>query len=750
MQQRLFLRVPGPLPGSESKRIVADLERRRTRTGWRFKHLIESPRTEDGQPVQWYVAWYDGDLEGRRRDLPNGPRWLPWLPPAANWKAVHEMAVEISEAAHEALGAYPQLIEPGLVFDNQVAGPGGEPLEARAARAKKAPPEVTLGLLPSKFWPGVKKDGLHDPVWHLDSDHSQLADARARARAKNPGAAREIRIGIIDNGFDDRHPAWPLRVVDEKRGDAIQELLPEFAECDEGCQEKRISPGKSLGSHGTGALGILAGRRVFIPKDQCAAKRVRYDPEGVEIGAAPDAEIVTVRVAPDMLSLATANFAYGVDYASRVQRCDVISMSHGGSPSQMWADAVNAAYARGTAMFAATGDYFCFPLLPGLPGRLNAWSFIPTLPPPSSTVYPAAWRRVMGVSGVTASGAPYALTDRRHWLPRCLKVREREYWMRGSYGADDVRRSLLGGFAFLEHWKTDKSMRRRQNELRANAVSAFAPGIPWPVAGKEGLPSNVLDLDGSGTSSAAPQAAAAAAHWLAFHKNAIPACEWNSWRKAEAVYAAMVYSALRPWEKGSGRAPENQRPDVFLGAGILKASDMLDISYERAKSIQGDTLRFPAPGKVKWGDRISEDEAAGGVPKDYYDGDRGYYAAVIDPIRFSRIEGGDRVQLREKPCSSREAAYEQLFFNMLLVERWQWGMTPVKTTSLQKYPWHAVKGVCAGITKLGPMNEPQLEAEAKRRARNALAEPGGPRRPERAPAAPDGSRSVARRLLFRR
>lgn len=67
----------------------------------------------------------------------------------------------------------------------------------------------------------------------------------------------------------------------------------------------------------------------------------------VWLGGVPLAKVVPVRVASDPVSLGTAALAYGIDYASRVKHCDVLSMSHGGSPTQTWVDAVNAAYERG-------------------------------------------------------------------------------------------------------------------------------------------------------------------------------------------------------------------------------------------------------------------------------------------------------------------------------------------------------------------------------------------------------------------
>ena len=58
-------------------------------------------------------------------------------------------------------------------------------------------------------------------------------------------------------------------------------------------------------------------------------------------------------------------------------------------------DAINAAYDRGTAMFAAESDFFSLAFDPIQPRGVLI---------PASPVYPAGFRRVIGVTGVTADG----------------------------------------------------------------------------------------------------------------------------------------------------------------------------------------------------------------------------------------------------------------------------------------------------------------------------------------------------------
>jgi subtilisin family serine protease len=136
---------------------------------------------------------------------------------------------------------------------------------------------------------------------------------------------------------------------------------------------------------------------------------------------------------------------------------DVISMSMGGLPSLAWADAVNAAYEAGIVMVCAAGNNF---------GRL----------PTPHVVYPARFHRVIAACGIMADGRPY------YGLPINT--------MQGNVGPAS---------------------------RMTTALAAYTPNIPWAKLGC----ATAIDLDGAGTSSATPQIAAAAALWLAHHKNGL-------------------------------------------------------------------------------------------------------------------------------------------------------------------------------------------------------------------------------------
>jgi hypothetical protein len=343
-----------------------------------------------------------------------------------------------------------------------------------------------------------------------------------------------------------------------------------------------------------------------------------------------------VRIAPWVFSVETASLAYGIDYASRVKHCDVISMSHGGSPSQVWVDAVNAAYERGTAVFAAEGDFFSLGFDPLPPAPLVV---------PSSPVYPAAFRRVMGVTGVRSDGGSYARNTLGYLLghPQDLLT-----WVgRGSYGPDGWRQ------LFHNEAEADPA-ERRLGRLRAYPIAAYSPNIPWLVAPANPTDAaNLVDLNGSGTSAATPQAAAAAALWLARHR-ADPGMQrdWNTWKKSEAVYFAILGSAAGH-EKG---------PDKYLGAGSLRANDALKLSYSDVRNMHNmASLNFEKSGR------------------DYFDGSRSFWA-LINGESAHAPSFGERAGLRQGDfaVANRRAALARLYYNMLLLEAWHNGHLPRK------------------------------------------------------------------------
>ena len=267
--------------------------------------------------------------------------------------------------------------------------------------------------------------------WFGEPDFSQLY--AAAAAVGDPGGAR-LRIAHVDTGYD------PLQQVKPKHiAFALQRNFVE-GEPENDATDRSDALIKTLG-HGTGTLGILAGTW-----------------NGRILGGAAELEAVPIRIADFVVLFRSSALAQAFDYvaglAGTANRCDVITLSMGGVPSQAWADAVNALYDAGVFVVAAAGNNF---------GNL----------PTSAVVWPARFNRVVAACGAMADKSPYADLG----LLR----------MAGNYGP--------------------------QTKMRT-AIAAFTPNIPWA---RFGCPDTV-DRDGGGTSSATPQVAAAAALWLQRNK----------------------------------------------------------------------------------------------------------------------------------------------------------------------------------------------------------------------------------------
>jgi hypothetical protein len=291
--------------------------------------------------------------------------------------------------------------------------------------------------------------------WHLEDDYSQLKSARDSVQFSDP----RTRIAHIDTGYDRTHSARPNHVILEHsfvEGDpdpnkaesrAALALLPENLD------------------HGTGTIGILAGGRVTFLN-------------GDFLGGAPEAEIVTLRIADSVILFKTSAFAQALQFAID-HRCDVVSISMGGLPSNTWSDLVNKAYESGICICAAAGNNI-------------AIGGVPT--PTRHVVYPARYHRVLAVCGVMANGQPY-------------------YNISG--------RQLEG------NWGPDSCM--------TEAIAAYTPNIPWPMFKQD----PEIRENGEGTSAATPQIAAAAALWLEKYKDSLK----RDWRRVEAVRQALFSSA---------------------------------------------------------------------------------------------------------------------------------------------------------------------------------------------------------------
>jgi subtilisin family serine protease len=630
---------------------------------WHFEHVLKAPKDSG----QWYVAW-------------NNKKPIRTSPLHPYWHTLLARAPEIGAAALKALSSYPVLIEPNRTFSTMSARPrletkskqadeAGQPMAQGRADAQGSAPRLVYHKSTSPAWDDARisdpeRPGhrMIDPAWHLGNQYSQLALARERVGEPERDKPR-IRIGHLDNGLDATHPATPEHLISGTYLANVVGLL-EFAQDrsrkDEGekppargWRRKPLTPEETGGTHGMGTIGLLAGGRIDAePKSARGVKIGRFEPKPGSryagyLGGAPQAEVVPLRVAPWVVSISTGELAYAIDYASRVMHCDVLSMSHGGAPTQAWADAVNAAYERGTAMFAAESDFFSLSFDPIPPNGLIV---------PASPVYPAAFRRVVGVTGVTRDGRSYG----RNTLWNFLRAPQSflSWALRGSYGADGTSTVL-----YRPRKDPDQSQVRRQGWLRPHPIAAYSPNVPWLtfIRKKDTAPIPAVDLDGAGTSAATPQVAAAAALWLQYHRHEFTPEEWNSKDRPEAVYYALLRSAQR---KRPGEA------DRYLGAGLLKANAALDISYaeiKRHKPPPHPATEYPPCADLYYDP----------VGNDYFDAERSFLSVLGLQTR-REVERHFRAGLVQKaiPADQPAAALQQLYYNTLLLRAWHSGKLP--------------------------------------------------------------------------
>ena len=318
-------------------------------------------------------------------DLAGAPAWyLADLPDGAEhpWDLAHaRVADQLGLAASNVLFVEPDLaheIYPDPTApppDGRPPGTPAGPLAAAAPVGEECDPVPQDGS-------GGKALGP-EPLWHLGPNFSQLAGARAAVASTEP----RVRIAHLDTGYQPAHATTPRHVARRLE----RSFVPGDAHRDRATDPNRPVFLLDASGHGTGTLSLLAGRGVpeLGAGDRGAGDRGMNDRDarGSDLGGAPDAEVVPLRIADRVVLFYSSAFAEALSYAVRVG-CDVASLSMGGLPSRVWRETVDDAYLNGLCLVAAAGNNFA-----GLPTR--------------HVVYPARYGRVIAACGAMADGSPY-------------------------------------------------------------------------------------------------------------------------------------------------------------------------------------------------------------------------------------------------------------------------------------------------------------------------------------------------------
>jgi subtilisin family serine protease len=401
--------------------------------------------------------------------------------PANAWDHAHEAAAQ---------AGYQHYVEPDILHEGR--GPNRfTPLAAPVAAATGAA-LVTDTSTFSSHWPPTPMETA-GPGWHLQTGYTDFAGAHASGVT-----GTGIRIAHLDTGYDDAHPSKPRRLLVASARDFTVDPPA----------NKAIDPGTTLPfqnpGHGTATLAVVAGARLTLTLNRPTGPPLTFTGD---IGGAPDADVVPVRISESVIHVYTSTMAQGLDYALQ-SGCDVVTLSHGGVPTRAWAAAVNRLYDGGVVVAAASGDSFYYKVI------TLATHF---------TVYPSAFNRVITVCGATFDRTPYVTSDFAQ--------------MQGCWGPETVMEK---------------------------AVSAYTPNIAWMQMG------GGYTMGGSGTSASTPQVAAACALWLQLNAASYPTKDWRRVEACRlALFASAADNAKDRTHLGWGVLSATAMLDKARAARIL-------------------------------------------------------------------------------------------------------------------------------------------------------------------------------------
>jgi hypothetical protein len=394
------------------------------------------------QPL-WYISELSNDVE-----------------PSELWDLCHQLrsGASVGLAANGVEFAEPDFLQQ---WDFEPVSQGvGRALAAQSGTSCHAP----VPPMPAPY----SAPSPYDWRWFQASAYTGLDAARARIDMTGVGPIRNrVTIAHLDTGYRQGHSVLPQFLDLTLQHSYVKDDADPNSACDPDLGGFGRNPG-----HGTGTVSLLAGNTF---------NGAPFNGTSGYVGGAPFARVIPVRVANGVVEFANSSIAQGFQYAIDCN-VDVLSMSMGGIPSQVWVEVVNSAYDAGITLVTAAGNNYG-------PGKLRIPRFI---------VYPARFRRVIAACGVMSNASPYAdFSDQKI--------------MGGSYGPDS---------------KMD------------TAMAGYTPNVPWASYDCPTL----VNFSGNGTSAATPQVAAAAACYIQKNLDAMRAYP-KKWMRVESVRNALFQSA---------------------------------------------------------------------------------------------------------------------------------------------------------------------------------------------------------------
>lgn len=318
---------------------------------------------------------------------------VPGIPMDQAWAAAHALQTALAAEGHATR------VEPVLSVN---LAPSALALSREADRNN-------ADYIPE--WPPATEPDRVKIGWHLDAQHSQLADANQTLLAK-PGVSPKVRIAHLDTGYQEGHPALPEGLNTADAHNFVRNEDP----------NKAIDPENSgQDGHGLGTITLLAGGKVT--PDDTFGEFQGY------IGGAPHAEVIPMRISDSVVILNSNHFCDAVQRAIDL-KCEVLTMSMAGKPDSRMAKMVDKAYEAGIVMVSAAS---------------NCWYKGTGALLPKCVLYPAAFPRVIAAVGAMYNHMPY---DAEFLNTRSIGTK----YMQGCWGPPARMKKALAAYTPNTPW----------------------------------------------------------------------------------------------------------------------------------------------------------------------------------------------------------------------------------------------------------------------------------------------------------